>query len=141
MTTHIIYASITGNNKKIANYLFELLNNQEEKVKLAEIEFFNIKDLKENDTLIVVPYTYDFGSIPEEAIDFYNDLAKLDLSNISFFVIGSGDSYYKETFALAVEKFHQQLLNCHAKALHDPIKVDIFMSDDDKALLNKIFTK
>ena len=56
----------------------------------------DVADFEDADICVVCPYTYDEGALPEEGLDFYDDLKEADLSGKIYGVAGSGDTFYAD---------------------------------------------
>lgn len=142
MKVIVVYATITGNNEAIADILIEQFQNKSVVATKSEISQTDPKDLKEFDLAIIVPYTYDLGSIPSEGYDFFDDLLKTDLSNLNFVVVGSGDTFYGEkNYGGAVDLFDQQMEKTQAHRQHDKIKIDRYPDENDQKTLTELVSK
>ncbi|EKK20084.1 Flavodoxin [Fructilactobacillus florum 8D] len=134
---HVIFATITGNNEDIADIVTEALEDLGLTVLETEISQTDVAELQAADLIVICPYTYDEGHLPEEGLDFYDDLATADLSSKVFGVAGSGDVFYQEFYNTAVDKFTMALKNTGAtqgaasvKINLDPDEADIKTLDD-----------
>ena len=65
-------------------------------VDVDECTTVDASDFLEADIAIVATYTYGDGELPDEMMDFYEDLADLNLSGKIYGVVGSGDTFYDE---------------------------------------------
>ena len=63
---------------------------------LIECTTVDASDFLEADIAIVATYTYGDGELPDEMMDFYEDLADLNLNGKIYGVVGSGDTFYDE---------------------------------------------
>ena len=97
-TAKVVFATITGNNEDCADIITEALEDLGVEVDETEISQTDAAELKDYDINVIVPYTYDEGALPEEGMDFFDDLAELDLSGKVFGVAGSGDTFYAEYY-------------------------------------------
>lgn len=127
MKARVMFATITGNNEAVADII------------VAQLRAANIETLKEDislvdaltidptttDFLVVVPYTFDLGTLPEEALDFYEDLVGLDFTGLTYAVAGSGDDFYGDDFCTAVDEFDKQLAQTHAQRGADTVKINL----------------
>ena len=100
-------------------------------VEVEEISQADPADFEEVDLCVVCPYTYDEGSLPDEGIDFYEELADVDLTGKVYGVAGSGDTFYGEYFGLAVDKFGQALENAGAKQGAQNVKINLAPDSDE----------
>ena len=90
----IVYASMTGNTEEIADIVAKKLEELGHTVDVDECTTVDAADFEDADICIVATYTYGDGELPDEIVDFYEDLADLDLSGKIFGVVGSGDTFY-----------------------------------------------
>ncbi|VDG18809.1 flavodoxin [Lactiplantibacillus mudanjiangensis] len=104
-TAKVIFATITGNNEDVADLIIEKFEDLGVDVTKAEISQAEATDFEAVDICVVVPYTYDEGALPEEGLDFYDDLQELDLSGKIFGCAGSGDTFYEDDYCRAVTDF------------------------------------
>ena len=85
----IVYASMTGNTEEIADIVAKKLEELGHTVDVDECTTVDAADFEDADICIVATYTYGDGELPDEIVDFYEDLADLDLSGKIFGVVGS----------------------------------------------------
>ncbi|MDB2550514.1 flavodoxin domain-containing protein, partial [Rickettsiales bacterium] len=92
----IIYATETGNTKKIATNFSNKLKKLKIKVKLKAVQQYNPADIIKENYLIFITSTHGEGEFPENAQEFINflDRDKPNLSNVNYSIIGLGDSNY-----------------------------------------------
>lgn len=88
-TAKVVFATITGNNEDIADIIAQALEENGMDVEVEEISQADPADFEEVDLCVVCPYTYDEGSLPDEGIDFYEELADVDLTGKVYGVAGS----------------------------------------------------
>ncbi len=104
-TAKVIFATITGNNEDVADIITEKLENLGIDVTKEEISQADVTELTAVDICVIVPYTYDEGALPEEGLDFFDDLADIDLSGKIYGCAGSGDTFYEDDYCRAVTDF------------------------------------
>lgn len=126
----IIYASMTGNTEEIADIVGNKFQELGHTVEIDECTTVDAADFEDADVAIVATYTYGDGDLPDEIVDFYEDLADLDLSEKIYGVVGSGDTFY-DRFCQAVDDFEVQFARTGAKKGADSIKVDLAAEDAD----------
>ncbi|MCI1277344.1 MAG: flavodoxin [Pediococcus acidilactici] len=124
-TAKVVFATITGNNEDCADIITEALEDLGVEVDETEISQTDAAELKDYDINVIVPYTYDEGALPEEGLDFYNDLADLDLSGKIYGVAGSGDTFYEEFYCVAVDKFSEALTKANATKGTADLKINL----------------
>ena len=130
----IVFASMTGNTEEIADIVADKLRELDVKVEVDECTTVDAEDFLEADIAIVATYTYGDGELPDEMMDFYEDLSSLDLSGKVYGVVGSGDTFYDE-FCKAVDDFDAAFAATGAVKGAESVKVDLSAEDDDIARL------
>ncbi len=137
----ILYATITLNTE----YVVEKLEENIKKLNSFSVESINIEDLtdfrelKNYKLIIFATSTWSEGEFPpgvNEIIEEIQD-SKLDLSNVSFFFIGLGESHYEffcGALNIAEEVFIQHL---NGKKLNENFLIDGPPLDSTLFLLNK----
>ncbi|WP_129045115.1 flavodoxin domain-containing protein [Companilactobacillus metriopterae] len=127
---NILYSSITGNNKDIAQSFADSLSNIGVKYNIYDIYNIDPSIINQTDILILVIYTYDEGTIPDESIELYEEIKNSQLSGMFYQLIGSGDIMYgKENFNAALDKFDEVLNLSNAKKISDTLKVNLMMDE------------
>lgn len=128
----IVYASLTGNTEEIADIVAEALEDLEMDLDVEQEECTQVdaEDFLEADICIVATYTYDDGTLPDEIVDFYEELQDLDLSEKIFGVVGSGDTFY-EYFCKSVDDFEAAFVKTGATKGADCVKVDLAAEEED----------
>lgn len=134
----VVFASITGNNEDVADIIAEELEKKGVEVETDEISQCDAADFEDVDLCIVTPYTYDEGSLPDEGMDFYDDLNELDLKGKIFGVAGSGDTFYGEYFCTAVDDFAKAFEK--AGAVQGAPAVKINLAPDSEEDIQKLTT-
>lgn len=141
----VVYATITGNNEDVADVVTEALEDQGVEVEETEITMADVADFQDVDICVVCPYTYDEGALPDEGLDFFDDLKEADLNGKVYGVAGSGDEFYGDDFCVAVDKFGQAFDQAGATKGADNVHINLAPDEDDiqtldafaKALVSK----
>ncbi|HEO2865272.1 flavodoxin [Streptococcus agalactiae] len=126
----IVYASMTGNTEEIADIVADKLRDLGLDVEVEECTMVDVADFEDADIAIVATYTYGDGDLPDEIVDFYEDLAEVDLSGKVYGVVGSGDTFY-DYFCKSVDEFEAQFALTGAQKGADCVKVDLAAEDED----------
>lgn len=63
--------------------------------------------------------------MPEEGMDFYDDLSDLDLKGKIFGVAGSGDVFYEEFYNTSVDKFEEAFEKTGATKGAESVKINL----------------
>ena len=126
----IVYASMTGSTEEIADIVAEKLEDLGHTVDVDECTTVDAADFEDADMAIVATYTYGDGDLPDEIVDFYEDLADVDLSGKIYGVVGSGDTFY-DYFCKSVDEFEDQFALTGATKGANSVKVDLAAEDED----------
>lgn len=123
MDTIIIYSSMTGTTELMAETISKELTKTGAKVAIKDAFGAFADELKNYDRILIGSYTWGDGDVPDELLDFYDELCQEDLSGKQAAVFGAGDSSYTY-FARAVDIFEEALVGCGCKILTASLKVD-----------------
>lgn len=126
----IVYASMTGNTEEIADIVAEAMEEMGIEVEIEECTQIDADTFEDADICVVATYTYDEGTLPDEIMDFYDDLAELDLTGKIFGVCGSGDTFY-DHFCKSVDDFEELFLKIGATKGAEKVKVDLAAEEED----------
>ncbi|MFD1672988.1 flavodoxin [Agrilactobacillus yilanensis] len=126
----IVYASMTGNNEEIAGIVEEAFEDLGVDVDSVEISQADAEELEDVDICVVSTYTYGDGELPDEAVDFFEDLKEEDLSGKIYGCCGSGDTFYDD-FGKAVDAFAAAFEATGATKGADVVKVDLAPEEAD----------
>lgn len=133
----IIFASLTGNTQEMAELLAEKLRNLEVETEVVECMQVYPEEFKDYDICVVATYTYGTdGDLPDEMLDFYEDLESVDLSDKVYGVLGSGQCFY-EHFCRAVDYFDDQFQKTKATRGADLLKVELNVSKEEETNLDE----
>ena len=126
----VLFASITGNNEDIADIVAEALENNGIATEVDDISMVEVSEILDYDICVICPYTYDEGSLPDEGLDFYEELADTDLNGLVFVVAGSGDTFYGDDYCKAVIDFDQQLAQANGTRGAAPVMINLAPDED-----------
>ncbi|GAB2024084.1 flavodoxin [Lactovum odontotermitis] len=128
----IVYCSMTGNTQACAEIVYEKLKELGVDVDIHDCTTVDPEDVFEDAELCIVgTYTYGEGDMPDEIIDFYEDMQEMDLTGKIFGAFGSGDTFYEE-FCRNVEDFDRAFEACGATRGAELVKVDLYPEEEDK---------
>ena len=126
----IVYASLTGNTEEIADIVAEALENLDIEVEQEECSQVDASDFSDADICIIATYTYGDGELPDEIVDFYEELQEVDLKGKIYGVVGSGDTFY-DLFCQSVDDFEAAFEKTGATKGATAVKVDLAAEEDD----------
>lgn len=137
----IVYASLTGNTRAGAEILEETFEELGAEVEVVESYDADPYDFEDFDICVVGTYTYGTDAdLPDEIVDFYEELEDVDLTGKTYGVFGSGDTFYVGKYCLCVDYFEDQFEKTGAVKGSNGIKYHL--DPDDEARENlKAFAK
>ncbi|MDR0300096.1 MAG: flavodoxin [Streptococcaceae bacterium] len=131
----IVYCSMTGNTEACAEIVYEKFQELGVDVEIHDCTTVDPDDVFEDCELCIVgTYTYGEGDMPDEILDFYEEMQGMDLSGKLFGCFGSGDTFYEE-YCRNVEDFDRAFEACGATRGAELVKVELYPEDEDKANL------
>lgn len=137
MKAVVVYATITGNNEDVADIITDALEEHDVEVEESEISTADVAGFEQADLCIVCPYTYDEGALPDEGLDFYDDLKESNLKGKVYGVAGSGDTYYGEYYCMAVDKFGKAFDEAGATKGAENVHINLTPDEEDVKTLDK----
>lgn len=131
----IVYASLTGNTEECAEIIEAAFEELGAEVELVESFSADPEDFEDVDITIVGTYTYGTdANLPDEIVDFYEELEEVDLSGKIYGTFGSGDTFY-DKFCQSVDDFNDLFDKTGAVKGADSVKVDLEPEEADKEKL------
>ncbi|MGV3466778.1 MAG: flavodoxin [Heyndrickxia sp.] len=128
----IIYASMTGNTEVMAEIIEQSLIEEGLKVTVKEALRTKPKEMLKYDGILLGAYTYEGGEIGDEFMLFYEDMDQVDLTGKIMAVFGSGDTFYRDTYCVAVDMITERLHELGANVVLDGLKVDLVPEGEDE---------
>lgn len=120
----IVYASMSGNTEDIASLIGEGMAQAGAEVEQKDILEVNAADLQEYDGILLGAYTWGDGDLPDEFLDFYDEMDTLKLAGKKAAVFGSCDSSYEHR-GRAVDLLNEKLKEIGADIVLDGLKIDL----------------
>ncbi|WP_238579219.1 flavodoxin domain-containing protein [Neobacillus niacini] len=128
MKVAIVYASVSGNTKELAEELYQILLTKSVHLSIYSIEEFSLADLCQYNAVAIGTYTWGNGEIPKEMRRLYQAFESLNRKEITTAVFGTGDSFYP-MFCGAVDQF-RDMLYVHTN-LAATLKVELRPQEQD----------
>jgi flavodoxin I len=100
---------------------------------VVEVLDANASDLQEYDGILLGAYTWGDGDLPDEFLDFYDDMDHLDLHGKKAAVFGSCDSAY-EKYGAAVDTLMEKLKELGAEVVQEGLKVELSPSTNEREI-------
>lgn len=127
----MVFASLTGNTEEMADLITEGVQSAGAEIDVKQSMDVDADILMEYDAVILGAYTWGDGELPDEFLDFYEDMDELDLGGKKAAVFGSGDTAYDQ-FAAAVDLLAEKLKERGAEIVQESLKIELNPSAEDK---------
>ncbi|MBA9088169.1 flavodoxin I [Fontibacillus solani] len=127
----IVYASLTGNTEEMAELIAEGVRSTGATADLKVVDECNAVLLKKYDAFILGTYTWGDGELPDEFLDFLDEMEELELKSVVTSVFGSGDSTYR-LFCGAVDELEAKLQGWGAVIAQESLKVEFGPTKEEK---------
>lgn len=127
----IVYASMTGNTEEIATLIGEGIRQAGAAVEVKDILEADVSDLQKYDQFLLGAYTWGDGDLPDEFLDFYEEMDALDLTGKKAAAFGSCDSSY-EHWGGAVDQIIEKLTELGADIVLEGLKIDMAPTTEEK---------
>lgn len=127
----VVYASLTGNTEAAAEILEEAFEKLDVEVELVESIFADPEDFLDVDIAVIGTYTYGTdANLPDEIVDFYEELVDVDLQGKVYGTFGSGDTFY-DKYCKSVDDFNDQFEQTGAVKGAESVKIDLDPEEED----------
>jgi flavodoxin I len=128
MSVAIVYASVSGNTKELAQAIYRIFVSKSVQVSVYRIEEFSVPDLCHYHAVAIGTYTWGNGEIPKEMRQLYLAFESISRKDMTTGVFGTGDSCYP-MFCGAVDQF-RDMLYVHTN-LAATLKVELRPQEQD----------
>lgn len=89
----MVYASMTGNTEEMAEAIAEGVQEEGGELVMKSVLDADGNILEQYDGILLGAYTWGDGDLPDEFLDFYDDMESLQLDGKKAAVFGSCDSH------------------------------------------------
>ncbi|GMB09674.1 flavodoxin [Thermolongibacillus altinsuensis] len=132
----MVFTSMTGNTEEMAEAIAEGVRQQGIELEVKEALDATAAELEQYDGILLGAYTWGDGELPDDFLDFYDELDEVDLTGKKAAVFGSCDSSY-EKYGAAVDILIEKLQERGAEVVLEGLKVELTPTDEDKELCEK----
>ncbi|TYR82054.1 flavodoxin [Priestia megaterium] len=126
----LVYASMSGNTEAIADIIEEVLKEHSVNVRRAEVYEIDTRDIESVPHIIFGSYTWGDGELPDDFLDFYDEMDEIDFTNKKVAVFGSGDTSY-DIFCGAVDLLEEKVKKLNGTIMVDGLKVELAPFGED----------
>jgi len=126
----MVLASMTGNTQEMADFIAEGVREEGVELEVKEVLDANALELESYGGILLGAYTWGDGELPDEFLDFYDDMDSLNLRGKKAAVFGSCDSAY-EHYGAAVDILIDKLKGLGADIVQEGLKVELAPSSNE----------
>lgn len=90
---------------------------------LKSVTDCNAEEMKDYAAVLLGAYTWGDGELPDEFLDFYEEMDELDLSSCKAAAFGSGDTGY-QIYCGAVDEIEKKLKERGAEIVQASLKIE-----------------
>ena len=130
----IVYSSVTGNTKQVAEILYGGLLKRGHEACLYEAADFLDANLGQYKSLMLGTYTWGSGEIPREMQDVYRTIESAADKHLVTGVFGTGDSFFPH-YCGAVDRFRDMLYV--RTTLAATLKIELMPQEQDHTRCQK----
>lgn len=127
----MVYASMSGNTENMALEIAEGIRESGEEVDILEAFEADGSILNDYNGILIGTYTWGNGDLPDELLDFYEEMKQLDLSGKKAAVFGSFDWLYEDG-GIAVDMIRDTLKQQGAEIVQDDLKVELEPTEEER---------
>lgn len=131
ITCLLVYSSMTGNTKEIAEEIGKGIREAGATVEIKDILLADVKDLLAYEGIMLGAHTWGDGELPDEFLDYYEEMDGLNLEGKTAAAFGSCDSAYEHR-GRAVEILEDKLAERGAVLALDGLKIELMPTADEK---------
>ncbi len=124
---------MTGNTEEMAEAIAEGVREQGIELDVKEVLDAVAVELEQYDGILLGAYTWGDGELPDDFLDFYDELDDVDLTGKKAAVFGSCDSSY-EKYGAAVDILIEKLQERGAEVVLEGLKVELTPTKEEKQL-------
>ncbi|GAB2722872.1 flavodoxin [Paenibacillus thermoaerophilus] len=127
----VVYASMTGNTEEMAEAIVDGLKESGAEIVLKSVLDANASEMAHYDGILLGAYTWGDGELPDEFLDFYEEMDEVSLEGRKAAAFGSADSSYP-LFGAAVDILTAKLKQIGAEIAMEGLKIELCPSEDEK---------
>jgi flavodoxin I len=120
----MVFASATGNTRDMADAIADGIRSSGISLEVKEVLDASANELHSFDGIILGAYTWGNGSLPDEFLDFYQEMLEVQLHGKKAAVFGSCDSSYA-AFGAAVDILSDKLQELGAELIMEGLKIQL----------------
>ncbi|MBJ6360469.1 flavodoxin [Paenibacillus sp. GCM10012307] len=127
----VVFASMSGNTEEMADAITAGIRQSGVEPVVKEVMDTNASELEVYDGILLGAYTWGDGELPDEFLDFYDEMDEISLEGRKIAVFGSADSSYP-VFGAAVDILIEKLVERGGEKVLDGLKIELSPSADEK---------
>jgi flavodoxin I len=126
----MVFTSLTGNTRDMADAIAEGIRSEHVELDIKEVMYASGDDLLKYDGIALGAYTWGDGDLPDEFLDFFDEMSEVQLDGQKAIVFGSCDSSYP-VFGGAVDQLVDKLKEIGAEVVEEGLKIEMSPSQSE----------
>ncbi len=126
----MVFTSLTGNTRDMADAIAEGIKSENVELDIKEVMYASGDDLLKYDGIALGAYTWGDGDLPDEFLDFFDEMSEVQLDGQKAIVFGSCDSSYP-VFGGAVDQLVDKLKEIGAEVVAEGLKIEMSPSQSE----------
>ncbi|HET7658222.1 MAG TPA: flavodoxin [Bacillales bacterium] len=127
----MVYASMSGNTEDMANEMIDGIKELGLEIDVVEAFEADAEILSSYDGILIGTYTWGDGELPDELLDFHEEMQELDLTGKKAAVFGSFDWSYGDG-GVAVDIMQKTLQKLGAEIVQENLKIELSPTPEDR---------
>lgn len=124
----MVFTSLTGNTRDMADAIAEGIKSEHVELDIKEVMYASGDDLLKYDGIALGAYTWGDGDLPDEFLDFFDEMSEVQLDGQKAIVFGSCDSSYP-VFGGAVDQLVDKLKEIGAEVVEEGLKIEMSLAE------------
>ncbi|WP_416148429.1 flavodoxin [Salipaludibacillus sp. HK11] len=129
----LVYASMSGNTEEMADFIEKGLLKAGMEVNKQEVVDIDASEMEDYSHIMLGAFTWGDGDLPDEFLDFHEDMEEMDLSDKFFAIFGSGDTMY-EIYCGAVDILEETVKKCNGNIVLESLKIESYPDDEEMCI-------
>lgn len=126
----MVFTSLTGNTRDMADAIAEGIKSEQVELDIKEVMYASGEDLLKYDGIVIGAYTWGDGDLPDEFLDFFDEMCAVQLNGQKAIVFGSCDSSYS-VYGGAVDQLVDKLKEIGAEVVAEGLKIELSPSKSE----------
>ncbi|MBD8005625.1 flavodoxin [Bacillus norwichensis] len=134
----LVFTSMSGNTEMMAEAIADGVGEAGRKLDVIDImDGGEAADLENYDGILLGTYTWADGELPDEFLDFYEEMDNVNLTGKKAAAFGSCNSAFPQ-YGAAVDTLIEKLEDRGAQVFSEGLKIELTPDQEDKELCREL---